>query len=187
MCNMESLSLQTLLRVGRPISQLAYVEVHLHVQQSGYVKCELIRVSQHSKALQALGLQDSSPSKPSPEDTHPQPVAEPKMEHLEGVTIESVFQQGATDAHAAATADAATDAGAAGVGAEGVTNVGEGHDAVPEEPNILSASKGVSDHHAAGDAAAAAVSRSGSQPPGAAATDLSSTAAKSRAVFRHQR
>ncbi len=183
---MDNLCLQTLLRVGRPISQLAYVEVHLHVQQSGYVKCELIRVSQHSKALQALGLQDSSPSKPSPEGTHPQPVAEPKMEHLEGVTIESVFQQGATDAHAAATADADAGAGAAGVGAEGVTSVGEGHDAVPEEPNILSASKEVSDHHAAG-AAAAAVLGSGSQPPGAAPTDLSPTSAKCRAVFRHQR
>ena len=172
--------------MGRPISQLAYVEVHLHVQQSGYVKCELIRVSQHSKALQALGLQDSSPSKPSPEGTHPQPVAQPKMERLEGVTIESVFQQGTTDAHAAATADAGTDAGAAGVGAEGVTSVGEGHDAVPEEPNMLSASKEANDHHATGDAAAA-VSGSSSQPPGAAATDLSPTAAKGRAVFRHQR
>lgn len=175
--------------MGRPISQLAYVEVHLHVQQSGYVKCELIRVSQHSKALQALGLQDSSPSKPSPEGTHPQPVAEPKLEHLEGVTIESVFQQGATDAHAATTADAggATDAGAsAGVGAEGDTSVGEGHDAVPEEPNMLSASKQVSEQHAAGDAAAD-VSGSSGQAPGAAATDLSLTAAKGRAVFRHQR
>ncbi len=113
------------------------------------------------------------------------------MEHLEGVTIESVFQQGATDAHAAATADAGTDAGAAGVGAAGVTSVGAGHDAVPEEPNMLSTSKEVSDHHAAGDAAAAAaaaaVSGSASQPPGAAATDLSPTAAKGRAAFRHQR
>jgi len=173
--------------VGRPISQLAYVEVHLHMQQSGYVKCELIRVSQHSKALQALGLQDSSPSKPNFEGTDPQPVAEPKMEHLEGVTIESVFQQGAADAHAAATADAGagTIAGAAGVGAEGVTSVGEGHDAVPAEPNTLSASKEVGDQRAAGDAAAVAGSRS--QPPAAAATDLSPTTAKGRAVFRHQR
>ncbi len=180
--------MQTLLRVGRPISQLAYVEVHLHVQQSSYVKCELIRVSQHSKALQALGLQDSSPSKPSPEGTNPQPVAEPKMEHLEGVTIESVFQQGTADTHAAATADAGNDAGAAGVGAEGNTRVGKGHDEpVPEEPNMLSAAKEASEHHAAGDAAAAAAAVSGnsSQPPGA--TDLSPTAAKGRAVFRHQR
>lgn len=175
--------------MGRPISQLAYVEVHLHVQQNSYVKCELIRVSQHSKALQALGLQDSSPSKPSPEGTHPQPAAQPKMEHLEGVTIESVFQQGTADAHAAATADAggATDPAAAGVGDHGVTRVGEGHDEpVPEEPNMLSASKELSEHHAAGDAAAA-VSGSGSQPQVAAATDRSPTAAKGRAVFRHQR
>ncbi|DBB09234.1 TPA: hypothetical protein ACH3X3_007818 [Trebouxia sp. C0006] len=186
---------ETLLRVGRPISQLAYVEVHLHVQQSGYVKCELIRVSQHSKALQALGLQDSSPSKPSPEGAHPQAVAEPKMEHLEGVTIESVFKQGTADAHAAATADAggATDPAAAGVGDQGVTRVWKGHDEpVPEESNMLSASKEVSEHHAAGAAAAAAaaaaaVSGSSSQPPGAAANDLSPTAAKGRAMFRHQR
>ena len=111
------------------------------------------------------------------------------MEHLEGVTIESVFQQGTADTHAAATADAggATDAAAAGVGDQGVSRVGEGHDEpVPEEPNMLSAVKEVSEHHAAGDAGAA-VSGSGSQPAGATATDLSPTAAKGRAVFRHQR
>ncbi|DBA97431.1 hypothetical protein WJX77_010396 [Trebouxia sp. C0004] len=179
---------ETLLRVGRPISQLAYVEVHLHVHQSGYVKCALIRVSQHSKALQALGLQDSSPSKPGPDGADPQPVAEPKLEHLEGVTIESVFQKGAADAHAAATADAAsgTNAGAAGVGAEGVTSAVHGHDVVPEEPNMLSSSKHVGDRHATGGDAAA-MSGSVSQPPAGAATDLSPTAAKGRAVFRHQR
>ena len=147
-------------------------------------------MSQHSKALQALGLQDSSPSKPSPEGAHPQAVAEPKMEHLEGVTIESVFKQGTADAHAAATADAggATDPAAAGVGDQGITRVGEGHDEpVPKESNMLSASKEVREHHAAGAAAAAAVSGSSSQPPGAAANDLSPTAAKGRAMFRHQR
>ncbi|KAL3149135.1 hypothetical protein ABBQ32_001972 [Trebouxia sp. C0010 RCD-2024] len=60
---------ETLLTVGRPISQLAYVEVHLHVQPDNHVRCELIRVSQHSKALQALGLQDASPAKAATKDT----------------------------------------------------------------------------------------------------------------------
>lgn len=63
-------ALQTLLTVGRPISQLAYVEVHLHVQPDNHVRCELIRVSQHSKALQALGLQDASPAKAAAKDTN---------------------------------------------------------------------------------------------------------------------
>ena len=50
----------------------------MHVQPDNHVKCELIRVSQHSKALQALGLQDASPSKPAAKDastdTETQPV-----------------------------------------------------------------------------------------------------------------
>lgn len=78
---------QTLLTVGRPISQLAYVEVHLHVQPDNHVRCELIRVSQHSKALQALGLQDASPAKPAPKDkdtdTEPQPAEEPAPSPVE--------------------------------------------------------------------------------------------------------
>lgn len=68
-CTKLCATLQTLLTVGRPISQLAYVEVHLHVQPDNHVRCELIRVSQHSKALQALGLQDASPAKAATKDT----------------------------------------------------------------------------------------------------------------------
>lgn len=51
----------------------------MHVQPDNHIKCELIRVSQHSKALQALGLQDTSPSKPAAKDADAdtQPVQAP--------------------------------------------------------------------------------------------------------------
>lgn len=61
--------LQTVLRLGSPISQLAYVEVHLSVTETGHVFCQLVRRSQHSRALQALGLQKDATS---PLDTDPQ-------------------------------------------------------------------------------------------------------------------
>ena len=48
------------------------MEVHLHVQPDNHIKCQLVRVSQHSKALQALGLQDKSPAKPSATEQDPQ-------------------------------------------------------------------------------------------------------------------
>ena len=51
---------QTVLRSGEPISQLAYVEVHLQVTDTGHVSCRLVRRTQHAKALQALGLQKDS-------------------------------------------------------------------------------------------------------------------------------
>lgn len=99
--------MQTLLRVGEPISQLAYVEVHLHVQPDNHIKCELIRVSQHSKALQALGLQDASPSKPAAKDaeTDTQPVQAPAQS-----SAPSAAQTAAqTAAQAAAESAAATE------------------------------------------------------------------------------
>lgn len=52
--------MQTVLRSGEPISQLAYVEVHLQVTDTGHVSCRLVRRTQHAKALQALGLQKDS-------------------------------------------------------------------------------------------------------------------------------
>ena len=53
----------------------------MHVQPDNHIKCELIRVSQHSKALQALGLQDASPSKPAAKDADAdtQPVQAPEQ------------------------------------------------------------------------------------------------------------
>ena len=96
--------LQTLLRLGDPISQLAYVEVHLHVQPDNHVKCELIRVSQYSKALQALGLQDASPSKPAAKDasndTDTQPVQAPAQSSAHS-TAEAAAKAAAESAPAA--------------------------------------------------------------------------------------
>ena len=63
-----------LLREGQYISQLAYVEVHLTVEADGYVSCKLVRVSQHSKALEGLGLRDS-PVKPTADNQQDSPEA----------------------------------------------------------------------------------------------------------------
>ena len=106
---LSGMPLQTLLRVGEPISQLAYVEVHLHVQPDQHIKCELIRVSQHSKALQALGLQDASPSKPAAKDadTDTQPVQAPAQSSAPSTA--EVVAEAAAESTAAAEQPPAAD------------------------------------------------------------------------------
>lgn len=67
--------LQTVLRLGEPISQLAYLEVHLHVSETEYVTCRLVRRTQHARALQALGLKKNPDSADSNTDSDEEPSA----------------------------------------------------------------------------------------------------------------
>ena len=169
--------------MGQPISQLAYVEVHLHVQPDGHVKCELIRVSQHSKALQALGLQDSSPSKPSPEDKDLQAAADTAEPHTaashqaQAAESQAVSQLPAEETPAATATDGDGDGDGDGAKSE--------HDGQEAESHALDAAHQAAADGTAGDAAS--LSRSGSQHVVEAANDLSPRTDKSRAVFRHQR
>ena len=164
--------LQTLLRVGRPISQLAYVEVHLHVQPSGHVKCELVRVSQHSKALQALGLQDSSPAKPAAQDSNSQPAEavrpQPEAQHAEDNAPQACPAQ-----------DSAAEL------AEPVVPVADAH------ADMLGSQQAVdvqaTESSASAKQTAADVPRPASQYAMPAANDLSPRAPTSQAASRHQR
>lgn len=65
--------LQTVLRLGEPISQLAYMEVHLDVSEVDYVTCRLVRRTQHARALQALGLNKNPNSTGSDADADEEP------------------------------------------------------------------------------------------------------------------
>ena len=165
--------------MGQPISQLAYVEVHLHVQPDGHIKCELIRVSQHSKALQALGLQDSSPSKPGLESKDLPAAAETAEPHT-------------VDSHQAQAADSQAVSQPPAVGTPAATatdSIVDGekadHSGQEAESHVLGAAHQAAADGTAGDAAA--LSRSGSQQVAAAASDLSPRADRNRAAFRHQR
>ena len=149
------------------------------MQPDGHVRCELIRVSQHSKALQALGLQDSSPSKPIPESKDLQAAADTAEPHTaashqaQAAESQAVHQPSAEETPAATATDGVVD----GAKAE--------HDGQELESHVLDAAHQAAADGTAGDAAA--LSRSGSQHAVAAANDLSPRIDKSRAAFRHQR
>ena len=111
----QLLLLQTLLGIGRPISQLVYMEVHLHVEANDHVRCELSRVTQHSRALKTLGLQDNSPAKSATEeqDAPSAETAIPQTEPLQPEVVASEPAAQAADVAPAAPGAAASTAGAA--------------------------------------------------------------------------
>lgn len=111
----QLLLLQTLLGIGRPISQLVYMEVHLHVEANDHVRCELSRVTQHSRALKTLGLQDNSPAKSATEEQDAQSAetAIPQTEALQPEVVASEPAAQAADVAPAAPGAAASTAGAA--------------------------------------------------------------------------
>ena len=149
------------------------------MQPDGHVKCELIRVSQHSKALQALGLQDSSPSKPSPEDKDLQAAADTAEPHTAASHQAQAAESQAVSQPPAEATPAATATDGNGDGAKSE------HDGQEAESHALGAAHQAAADGTAGDAAS--LSRSGSQHVVEAANDLSPRTDKSRAAFRHQR
>lgn len=164
------------------------MEVHLHAQPDNHVKCQLVRVSQHSKALQALGLQDASPAKPTAGDQDQQSTEAAAEASAEAPSV-------AEQQTAAPTVGESQAADSLGVAPQD-TEALEKMPSVPHSP-FKSGLSGQQQQQQQPDAvpvmqpsageAGAAVPRAPIQGLRTASSDMSPRAAKARSSPRHHR